>query len=239
VPLPAGAIDAGSLEAIRTAFATVYTPATTSLYGGAEIEAINFRVPLPGPDPDPVAGRRHRRRRRCGQGARAHGWHASPTARSRPWSMTATPWCRATGSKARRSSRSGIDHHRAAGDIVRVDETLNLRIAIGVAAPVQALVTAEMTLPEAMARIEADPIALEIMWEPAGHRGRGDVADRLPHRLLAGDLEAQDFACELLTPTARPWPIRPGDAGVQPDPARAVKALLAEYPAETLQPATC
>ena len=49
---------------------------------------------------------------------------------------------------------------------MQVDDTLNLRIAIAAPAMAGELVTAEMPLAEAMARIEADPIALEIMWSP-------------------------------------------------------------------------
>src|SRR2546423_4702528 len=52
VPLPAGTIGQGSLEAIRAAFADVYTPRYTSLYAGATIEAISFRVRVLGPAPE-------------------------------------------------------------------------------------------------------------------------------------------------------------------------------------------
>ena len=44
------------------------------------------------------------------------------------------------------------------GDAVQVDDTLNLRIAIAAPAMAGELVTAEMPLAEAMARIEADPM---------------------------------------------------------------------------------
>src|SRR5262249_24735873 len=48
VPLPAGAIGEASLDAIRAAFAAVYTKRYTSLYGEAAIEAISFRVRVAG-----------------------------------------------------------------------------------------------------------------------------------------------------------------------------------------------
>src|SRR5436305_8352621 len=44
VPLPAGPIGDASLDAIRTAFADVYTKRYTSLYGEAVSEAISFHV---------------------------------------------------------------------------------------------------------------------------------------------------------------------------------------------------
>src|SRR3954470_5720293 len=52
VPLPPGAIGDASLDAIRTAFAAVYTKRYTSLYGEAAIEAISFRVRVLGPAPE-------------------------------------------------------------------------------------------------------------------------------------------------------------------------------------------
>ncbi|WP_343231376.1 hydantoinase/oxoprolinase family protein [Saccharopolyspora ipomoeae] len=51
VPLPDGVIDAGSLGRIRDAFADTYKARYTSLYEGAEIEAISFRVTSFGPTP--------------------------------------------------------------------------------------------------------------------------------------------------------------------------------------------
>src|SRR6185503_4873155 len=48
------------------------------------------------------------------------------------------------------------------GDSLRVDESLNLRLTIGVAARPQALVTRDMSLANAVSRIESDPISLEI-----------------------------------------------------------------------------
>ena len=51
VPLPAGAIERASLGDIRGAFAEVYTKRYTSLYAGAAIEAISWRVRVLGPLP--------------------------------------------------------------------------------------------------------------------------------------------------------------------------------------------
>jgi len=146
VPLPAGAIDAGSLEAIRTAFATVYTARYTSPVWRCRDRGDQFPRPLPGPDPDPVAGRRHRRRRRCGKRK------GTRLARFADGTVEAVVYDRYALVPGDRIEGPAIIEERESttivppGDIVRVDETLNLRIAIGVAAPVQALVTAEMTL---------------------------------------------------------------------------------------------
>ena len=51
VALPAGTIGIGSLETIRAAFRTVYEARYTSVYDGARIEAVSFRVRCIGPQP--------------------------------------------------------------------------------------------------------------------------------------------------------------------------------------------
>src|SRR5690606_29212023 len=51
VPLPAGTIEAASLPAIRDAFVAAYAARYTSVYEGARMEAINFRVRCVGPQP--------------------------------------------------------------------------------------------------------------------------------------------------------------------------------------------
>jgi len=94
-----------------------------------------------------------------------------------------------------------------------------------------------MTLPEAMARIEADPIALEIMWSRLVTVVEEMWLTVCRNRLLAGDLRGQDFACELLDPDGETLAHSPRAMPVfNLTLPRAVKALLAEYPAETLQP---
>ena len=49
--LPAGAISAASLGAIRDAFVMAYSARYTTVYDGARMEAINFRVRCVGPTP--------------------------------------------------------------------------------------------------------------------------------------------------------------------------------------------
>ena len=50
------------------------------------------------------------------------------------------------------------------GDRLSVDDAMNLRIVLGEIAAPAPRVTADLPLREAMRRIEADPIGLEIMW---------------------------------------------------------------------------
>ena len=65
-----------------------------------------------------------------------------------------------------------------------------------------------MPLDEAMRRIEADPIALEIMWSRLVTvvEEMWLTVCRTAFSLVIS--EAQDFACELLDPRARRWRIR-------------------------------
>ena len=102
--------------------------------------------------------------------------------------------------RARRPHRRPGDHRGARGDHGRsarrqpaVDDNLNLRIAIGVAAPPQALVAPGTPLAEAMARIEADPIALEIMWSRLVTVVEEMWLTVLPHGLLADHLGGAGF----------------------------------------------
>src|SRR5262249_41446884 len=122
------------------------------------------------------------------------------------------------------------------GDHLTVDQGLNLRLAIGVAAPPEALVTPGMPLAEAARRIEADPINLEIMWSRLVN-----VVDemwltvvRTAFSLIIS--EAQDFACEVLDARGETLAHSPRAMPVfnlcMP---RAVKAMLERYPPETLR----
>ena len=123
------------------------------------------------------------------------------------------------------------------GDSLTVDANLNLRLAIGVAAPPQALVAQGTPLADAMARIEADPISLEIMWSRLV-----TVVDEMWLTVIRTAFsliisEAQDFACELLDAERRAaGAFAARDAGVQPLPAARREGAAGEIPAETLVP---
>ena len=60
VPLPDGPLGAGSVEAIETSFAEVYTRLYTHLYRGAKIQALHWRVVCSGPKPEVPAARQLR-----------------------------------------------------------------------------------------------------------------------------------------------------------------------------------
>src|SRR5207244_3049686 len=123
------------------------------------------------------------------------------------------------------------------GDTLTVDQHFNLRLTIGVADLPRTLVPAGMTLVEAMRRIEADPITLEIMWSRLV-----TVVDEMWLTVIRTAFsliisEAQDFACELLDANGETLAHSPRAMPVfNLCLPRTVKALLAKYPPETLRP---
>jgi hypothetical protein len=162
VPLPVGTIDDGSLGAIRAAFAQVYTRRYTSFYGEAAIEAVSFRVRVLGPAPELSL-------RQAG-GAGLHKQKGARQVWFGDGFVEAKVYDRYALAPGDTLEGPAIVEEREAttivppGDTLHVDPNLNLRLAIGSAAPPQALVTPGTPLAQAMARIESDPISLEIMW---------------------------------------------------------------------------
>ncbi|UFN49732.1 hydantoinase B/oxoprolinase family protein [Roseomonas sp. OT10] len=237
VALPAGEIGPGSLDAIRDAFTRVYAARFTSVYEGARMEAINFRVRCIGPEPKlSLTGA-------VGGGDTAQAVKGTRRAWFEGGWQDATVYDRYALAEGDEIAGPAIIEEREAttivppGDAVRVDATLNLRIAIAAPAMAGELVTAEMPLAEAMARIEADPIALEIMWSRLVNvvEEMWLTVVRTAFSLIVS--ESQDFACELLDPTGETLAHSPRAMPVfNLTLPRAVKALLAKYPAETMKP---
>ena len=122
-------------------------------------------------------------------------------------------------------------------DSMTVDEGLNLEVRIGAVTAADAVITAEMSRAEAVARIEGDPIGLEIMWSRLMNvvEEMWQTVCRTAFSLVIA--EAQDFACEILDPDGETLAHRPRAMPVfNLTLPRAVKALLEHYPADTLKP---
>ena len=237
VPLPAGPIGPASLGAIRDAFMEVYTKRYTSVYAGAAIEAITWRVRVAAPAPqlslEESAGTRPGAAKRKSS---RQAWFGSGFRDVPVYDRYAlVPGDRIDGPAI-------IEEREATtvvppGDRVELDAYLNLRLTIAVAPRPAALVTPEMALADAMARIEGDPISLEIMWSRLV-----TVVDemwltvvRTAFSLIIS--EAQDFACELLDARGEPLAHSPRAMPVfNLCLPRAVKALLAKFPPATLAP---
>ena len=118
-----------------------------------------------------------------------------------------------------------------------MDAALNLRINVGASARAEALVTPGMTIEAAKARIEADPIGLEIMWSRLISivEEMWQTVCRTAYSLIIA--EAQDFANEILDPQGNPLAHSPRAMPLfNLTLTRCVKALLEHFPAETLKP---
>jgi 5-oxoprolinase (ATP-hydrolysing) len=230
VPLPAS-LD---LDGLAAAFTAAYTARYAALQPGALIEAVNFRVTATGPAPTLAL-----------DGAAASATAARKGERP-AWfgdGFLLTPvYDRYALAEGAVIPGPAIIEEREAttvvapGDTLRVDVAGNLRIAIG-AASSMALVQPGMTPAQARAAIEADPIALEIMWSRLT-----TVVDEMWLTIIRTAFsliiaESQDFACELLDPQGETLAHSPRAMPVfNLTLPRAVKALLARFPSDTLQP---
>ncbi len=237
VPLPHGALTAQSLAPLRAAFTKAYAARYSQPFEGARFEAVNFRVRCSGPTPSLSLSGAVGGADRAGRikGTR-RAWFDSGAAEVNVFDRYALQG----GDKI--DGPAIIEEHEsttiiAPGDSLRVDDSLNLCIRIGAAQASAAVVTAQMDRKAAVARIEADPIGLEIMWSRMVNvvEEMWLTVCRTAFSLVIA--EAQDFACELLDSDGETLAHSPRAMPVfNLTLPRAVKALLKAYPAETLRP---
>jgi 5-oxoprolinase (ATP-hydrolysing)/N-methylhydantoinase A len=237
VPLPDGPLEEARLAEISDAFARVYTARYTAVFSGAQIEAISFRLRVAGPEPSLALQQ---------AGAEGEGRPKRKGMRRSFFDGTwyeAGVWDRYALQAGDRIEGPAIVEEREAttivppGDVLTADAEGNLRIAIASAPIPDAVVTRDMPLAEAMARIEADPIALEIMWSRLVTvvEEMWLTVCRTAFSLIIS--EAQDFACELLDPNGETLAHSPRAMPVfNLTVQRAAKALLKRFPPETLKP---
>jgi 5-oxoprolinase (ATP-hydrolysing)/N-methylhydantoinase A len=234
VPLPATPLDSGSLASLIAAFEAAYTARYAALQTGALVETVNLRVVVTGPKPILSLGEQ--------AGAATAARKADRQAWFGDGFQTAAVYDRYSLPEGVEIPGPAIVEEREAttivapGDTLRVDPAGNLRIAIG-AASLMTLVRPEMSHEQARATVEADPIALEIMWSRLT-----TVVDEMWITIIRTAFsliiaESQDFACELLDPFGETLAHSPRAMPVfNLTLPRAVKALLARFPVETLKP---
>ncbi|HVW57874.1 MAG TPA: hydantoinase B/oxoprolinase family protein [Rhizobiaceae bacterium] len=237
VPLPAGELTEANLPALREAFVKAYTARYAAPFEGARFEAVNFRCRVSGPTPS------------LSLSGAAGGGDATAKVKGRRL-------CHFEGGAFetpvydRYALRPGdeiegpaiIEEREATtvvgpADRVTVDGSLTLCLEIGELPAAEALVDEGMSRAEAVARIEADPIGLEIMWSRLVNvvEEMWLTVCRTAFSLVIA--EAQDFACELLDKDGETLAHSPRAMPVfNLTLPRAVKALLERYPAETLKP---
>lgn len=234
VPLPTTALTATGLSALLTNFETHYTSRYAALQPQATVEIVNLRVSVTGPAPsltidaqtgtDNLALKGHRD---AWFGA---GFVATPVYDR--YALAAGTVIAGPAIIEEREATTTV----APSDTLRVDAAGNLCIAIGTVSAMS-LVQPGMSLAEARAAIEADPIALEIMWSRLT-----TVVDEMWLTIIRTAFsliiaESQDFACELLDPAGETLAHSPRAMPVfNLTLPRAVKALLQRFPVDTLQP---
>jgi 5-oxoprolinase (ATP-hydrolysing) len=237
VPLPAGVITTLHLNQLRRAFEAVYVARYAEAQKNACFEAINFRVRCSAPAPvitltGAVGG---------GDAARKY------KGKRRAWldgaSRDVDVWDRYALVPGDRIDGPAIVEEREAttviapGDLIEIDDSLNLRLTVRVPEAPAARITAATPLPDAIRLIESDPISLEIMWSRLVNvtEEMWLTVCRTAFSLVIS--EAQDFACELLDPEGETLAHSPRAMPVfNLTLPRAVKALLAAYPPATLRP---
>lgn len=236
VALPEGVLSELDLDVIRARFIDVYSARFAAPFEGARIEAVNFRTRVSGPAPELAL-----------TGAAGGGDTASRIKATRRCYFQEGAFD--TPVYDRYALRSGDDIEGPAiieeresttvigpSDSVSIDESLTLCISVGALSEAKALVTADMTRGQAVARIESDPIGLEIMWSRLVNvvEEMWLTVCRTAFSLVIA--ESQDFACELLDADGETLAHSPRAMPVfNLTLPRAVKALLERYPADTLK----
>ncbi|MFV0491437.1 MAG: hydantoinase/oxoprolinase family protein, partial [Pseudorhodobacter sp.] len=237
VTLPDTDLSEADLPAIRAAFVKAYAARYAEPFAGARFEAVNVRVRVAGQTPKPAlkgaagggdAAAKVKGARQC--------WFDEGGFETSVYDRYALlPGDEITGPAIieERESTTVI----GPSDRVSIDDGLNLCVSLGAIKPAEALVTPEMSRAEAVARIEADPIGLEIMWSRMVNvvEEMWLTVCRTAFSLVIA--ESQDFACELLDKDGETLAHSPRAMPVfNLTLPRAVKALLAAYPADTLKP---
>ncbi|MET0428306.1 MAG: hydantoinase B/oxoprolinase family protein [Microvirga sp.] len=235
VPMPSGDFGAGAYDAIRAAFEAVYTARYTTVPAEAELEILSFRVRVSGATP------RLSIDQATSAASSAAAFKGTRQAYFGEGFVEAGVYDRYRLSPGMTIEGPAIVEERESttivppGDRLAVDEAGNLRIAIAAASRGLRIVTPGMTQAEAVARIEADPISLEIMWSRLV-----TVAEEMWHTVCrtAYSLiisESQDFGCsildadgETLAHSSRVMPV------FNLTLPNVVKAVLARYPVDTL-----
>jgi len=232
VPIPKG----GGYAAIRAAFRNVYQARYTQVPGDAELEVLSFRVRVSGPPPQIAIGPAEP------DGAGGQALKGQRQAHFGEGFVETRVY-------ERRSLRPGdtfrgpaiIEEPEATtlvfpDDRVEIDAHGNICIAIA-AAQARAETPIGNTKAQIVARIEADPISLEIMWSRlvTVAEEMWQTVCRTAYSLIIS--ESQDFGCSILDAdgnnlahSARVMPVFNLTLPI------VAKAILERYPADTLKP---
>ena len=248
VSLPAEPLSPANLPSVVEAFTAEYQRRYTHLYDGAEIEVINWRVVCTGPAPGLSAGLTGGGEA-LGRDARSGTASGALKGRRRAWVPGRGAFAEipvydryAMGPGATIEGPAIVEEREATTVVpdactLAVDEGLNLRLALAETVPSRVVVGTDTALEEAVARIEADPVGLEIMWSRMINIAEEcwQTVIRTAFSLIIG--EAQDFACEVLDAGGRQIVHSPRAMPVfNLTLPIAVNAMIERYPPATLEP---
>ena len=260
VPLPNEPLSPENLPVVLEAFSGEYQRRYTHLYEGAEIEVLNWRVVCTAA---PVADLAARLAAGAGEegsglvsvdgeGAGRRGAGSSGSAlkgRRQAWvpghgAFAEVPvYDRYAMGAGTLVEGPAIIEEREATTIVpdactlTVDAGHNLVLSLADTVASRIVVGANTGLEEAVARIEADSVGLEIMWSRMINIAEEcwQTVIRTAFSLIIG--EAQDFACEILDARGRQIVHSPRAMPVfNLTLPIAVNAMIERYPPETLRP---
>ena len=198
VRLPDAPLTGDHIEGLIASFEREYTRLYTHLYDGSRIEVVNWRVRCSGATPSLDARLPNAREGQALKRTRAI-YAADEGAM-----VQAKVYDRYTLRLEDTVTGPAVIEEREAttivpaGAAVTVDGAANLHIRLDTAQTADVVIASETELGAAIARIESDPVGLEIMWsrlinitEECWH-----TVIRTAFSLIIG--EAQDFACEIL-----------------------------------------
>ena len=234
VPLPSGPMDASAEPALRAGFEAVYLDRYSRRPADEPLEILSLRLRARGPAPELSV-----------TGGAATATAAEPVHRE-VW--TGEAWERATVHLRADLAPGQVVEGPAIieepesttlipkGDRAEQDAAGNIRITIGLGGEAAVKITGDLPLAEAKARLEADPIALEIMWARlvTVTEDMWQTVCRTAFSLIIS--ESQDFGCALLDPegqtiahSARVMPV------FNITLPRAVRHILKTYPADQME----
>lgn len=237
VPLPNGSLDQRSHETIRANFVRVYESLYRAVPPDAEIEALSWRVRVAAVAPDialraplaaAAAGAAIKGTRQAYFGSGFIEVPVYDRYALKPGDMFDGP-----AIIEERESTTVVP----AGDRAEVDEHLNLRLTIGAVRQADASDARALSIPEAVTRLESDPIGLEIMWARLVNITDEcwDAVCRTAFSLIISD--AQDFSLAIfdaeggiLVQSPRAQPV------FNLCLPRAIEALLERFPPDELSP---
>ncbi|WP_157017148.1 hydantoinase B/oxoprolinase family protein [Mesorhizobium xinjiangense] len=236
VPLPADLGGGDAFTRIRAAFTAAYEARYASVRPEERMEAISFRVLCSGPKPGiSLAGASGGADTPALKGYRRAWFDAGEVQMAVYDRYALMPGTVIDGPAVieERESTTLVP----LGDRVEVDASLNLRIAVATEVEGAEMISAAMSVDEAIERLESDPVSLEIMWSRLVTVTEEMWLTVIRTAFSLTVSESQDFACGILDIEGKSMVHSPRAMPVfNLTLPRAVRALLAKFPAETLKP---